>query len=132
MDQFGKNFFFFFCVGVFRAFYEYESQEFQGHKRGFEGQKEAKSCLFEVFLGPVRPLPLSTRGTIVFKARNSKKSSFFGAKIVAFRAFYEYEGFSGSQKRVLRAKKEAKSCLFEVFLEPVRPLPLSTRGTIGF
>ena len=48
---------------AFRAFYEYANQEFQGHKRGFEGQKEAKSCLFEVFLGPVRPLPLSALRT---------------------------------------------------------------------
>ena len=61
-------------------------------------KKKLKSCLFEVFLGPVRPLPLSTRGTIVFfKARNSKKSSFLGQKssvssVLRIRKNQEFQG----------------------------------------
>ena len=68
-----------------------------------------------MFLGPVWPLPLSTRGTIGFflSREKAKNALFCGAKVVAFRAFYEYENqeFQGNKKG-FEGQNEVKSCLF--------------------
>ena len=85
-------------------------------ERVFEGKKKLKPCLFEVFLGPVRPE--TAKNLFFWGQKSSLLERFTNTKIRSFRV----------TRGGLRATNELKSCLFfEVFLGAVRPLPLSSR-----